>query len=66
MHHACGVNETACIVHTVLKTPHALKNRISSQIRIFIRKGFSPLNQGPRTDVLMKKQMVENFVTLSL
>jgi hypothetical protein len=34
-------------------TPHAfLKNRISSRIRIYMRKGFIPLI---RTDVLMTK-----------
>jgi hypothetical protein len=43
-------------VHGVSMPPHTfLKNRKSSRIRIYIRKGFSPLNQGPRTDVLMNK-----------
>jgi hypothetical protein len=37
IHHACGVNDTACI----------LKIRISSRIRIYIRQGFSPLIRGP-------------------
>jgi hypothetical protein len=37
IHRACGVNDTACI----------LKNRISSRIRIYIWKGFSPLIRGP-------------------
>jgi hypothetical protein len=55
-------------VHAVSMTLHAFKKiLISSQIRIYIRKGFSPLNQEPRTDVLMKKKpRVENLVTLSL
>jgi hypothetical protein len=47
---ASGVNDTAFIVHAVSMTPHALKKiRISSRIRIFIRKGFtgSPLIRGP-------------------
>jgi hypothetical protein len=34
---------------------HFKKIRISSRIRIYIRKDFSPLNQGPRKDVFMKK-----------
>jgi hypothetical protein len=32
-----------------------LKIRKSLRIRIYIRKGFSPLIRGPRKDVLMKK-----------
>jgi hypothetical protein len=48
-------------------TPHAFKkNRISSRIRIYIRKGLIPLIRGPRMNVLMKKPRVENLVTLSL
>jgi hypothetical protein len=37
MHRASGINDTACI----------LKNLISSRIRIYIRKGFSPLIRSP-------------------
>jgi hypothetical protein len=41
---ACGVNDTACTVHAVSMTLHAFqKIRISSRIRIYIRKGLVPL-----------------------
>jgi hypothetical protein len=56
------VNYTACTVHAVSMTPHApcmryqwhrmhcaLKIRISSRIRIYIRKGFSPLTEGRKS-----------------
>jgi hypothetical protein len=45
------------IVHAVPMTPHVFKKiRNSSRIRIYIRKGFSPLMKGPRTEVLMKTE----------
>jgi hypothetical protein len=67
MHHACGINDTICIVHAVLMTPHAFsKIRISSRIRIYIRKGFSPLIRSPGRMFWWKKPRVEILVTLSL
>jgi hypothetical protein len=48
LHHACGVNDIACIMHEVSMTPHAFKKiLISSRIRIYIRKGFRPLIRSP-------------------
>jgi hypothetical protein len=48
MNRACGINDTACTMHAVSMTPHAFKKiRISSRIRIYLRKGFSPLNRSP-------------------
>jgi hypothetical protein len=64
--------------HTTLKSENHMQNKnkdtacILKNLNIFansnyeIRKGFSPLIMGPRTDVLMKKPRAENFVTLSL
>jgi hypothetical protein len=53
---ARDVNDTAYTVHAVSMTPHTFKKiQISSRIQIYIRKDFSPLIRGPRTDVLMKK-----------
>jgi hypothetical protein len=64
---ACGINDTACIVHAMSMTPHAfLKIRISSRIRIYIWKGFSPLIRSPGRMFWWKKPRVENLVTLSL
>jgi hypothetical protein len=54
MHLACYVNDTAFI----LKNSNIFAN---TNLNLLL-----PLNQGPRTDVLMKKLRVENLVTLSL
>jgi hypothetical protein len=72
---ACGVNDTACIFiffHTIavlhmIFTFRNLKNsNIFANSNLFSKRLY-PLNQGPRTDVLMKiKPRVENLVTLSL
>jgi hypothetical protein len=45
MHHACGINDTVCI----------LKNSNICANSNLYSKRFEPLNQEPRTDVLMKK-----------
>jgi hypothetical protein len=45
MHHACGINDTACI----LKNSNIFANSNLYSKRLL------PLNQEPRTDVLMKK-----------
>jgi hypothetical protein len=88
MHHACGVNDTTCIVHAVSMIPHTHVHAISmtkhvpcmwyqwhrmhracgvndtacklKNSNIFANsnlysKRLSPINQEPRTDVLMKK-----------
>jgi hypothetical protein len=60
MHCECGINDTACIVKKIL---------ISSRIRIYIWKGFSPLISLIRSRGRIgwwKKPRVENLVTLSL
>jgi hypothetical protein len=41
---ACGVDATAFIVHAVSMTPHAFWK---IRIRMYIRKGFSPLIRSP-------------------
>jgi hypothetical protein len=45
MHHACGINDTACIVKN--SNIFANSNLYSKRLK--------PLKQEPRTDVLMKK-----------